>query len=195
MTPVLLGVGSNFRRFHHISLGLDALAERFGTLRISRVFESEPVGCRGNNYLNLVVALETQMPVAALSGWLKRLEDQCGRERGADAGPGRSLDIDILTFGDTVGTVDGVQLPRGEITRNAFVLQPLAELVPQQRHPVLGVNYAQLWREYGSSQKLWPVYFDWRGRVLSRAEPGLFSTASGRAPADVVPTPPPTPSH
>lgn len=65
--------------------------------------------------------------------------------------------------------MDGVELPRGEILKNAFVLQPLSDIAPDARHPVCGKTYGQLWREYHTDQKLWPVDFTWQGRQISAA--------------------------
>jgi 2-amino-4-hydroxy-6-hydroxymethyldihydropteridine diphosphokinase len=70
-------------------------------------------------------------------------------------------------FGDLAGNVDGIELPRAEIVRNAFVLWPLAELVPQRLHPVLQRTYAELWRRYDRDQRLWPIEFHWQGRRVS----------------------------
>lgn len=199
MTPVLLGLGSNLQRHRHIGAGLDALAQRFGPLAISPVFESLPVGCGGQNYFNLVVAIETRLSLRGLSLWLKQLEDRFGRDRAP--GRVRTLDIDILTYGTLTGLVDGVQLPRAEILRNAFVLWPLAELVPQQLHPQQGRSYRELWQAYSGAQRLWPVDFDWAGGRISHADPHCLSCfrAEFALPADTAatgaaPAPHPTPS-
>ena len=90
----------------------------YEVITISPVFESLPVGCGGRNYFNLAVALDTRLSLLGLSLWLKQLEDRFGRDRAP--GRGRTLDIDILTYGECCGLIDGVQLPRAEITRNAF---------------------------------------------------------------------------
>lgn len=164
MTAVYLSLGSNIDRYHHIEAGLDALTERFGALTVSTVFESEAVGFNGDNFLNLVVGMETVLSVAQLSECLKRIEAEHGRERSAPKFSARTLDIDILTYDDWVGVHEGVRLPRPEITENAFVLQPLAEIAPALLHPQLQVSYAELWRRYDTSiQRLWPVEFHWRG--------------------------------
>ena len=83
----------------------------------------------------------------------------------------RALDIDLLTVGDANGIVDGIPLPRAEITHNAFVLQPLAELLPTQCHPACLTPYATLWQRFKlGNQRLWPVDFQWRGRWVSQAD-------------------------
>lgn len=164
MTAVYLSLGSNIDRYHHVEAGLDALADRFGALTVSRVFESEAVGFSGENFLNLVVGIETDLSVAQLSACLKGIEAAHGREPSAPKFSARTLDIDILTYDDWVGVHDGIHLPRPEITENAFVLQPLAEIAPTQLHPQLQITYAELWCRYdNSAQRLWPVEFRWRG--------------------------------
>lgn len=169
MVRVYLSLGSNIERERHIRAALDALAERFGELLISSVYESEAVGFEGDPFYNLVVGIDTALEVAALSACLKRIEDDNGRDRSGPRFSGRTLDIDILTYGDLDRPVAGVQLPREEILHNAFVLRPLAELAADECHPRLGLTYAELWRRYDRPQSLWPIDFDWRGRCISRA--------------------------
>ncbi|PTB91687.1 2-amino-4-hydroxy-6-hydroxymethyldihydropteridine diphosphokinase, partial [Marinobacter sp. B9-2] len=99
----------------------------------------------------------------------KQLEAENGRRRDVPKFSARTLDLDILTYGDAVGRIEGVELPRGEILKNAFVLRPLADIAPEAVHPVCGKSYGQLWREYSTGQKLWPVDFSWQGRQISNA--------------------------
>ncbi|MBU2885673.1 2-amino-4-hydroxy-6-hydroxymethyldihydropteridine diphosphokinase [Gilvimarinus agarilyticus] len=168
MSRVYLSLGSNIHRYRHISAALDALNDTFGALDISTVYESEAVGFAGSHFLNLVVGINTRLGVGQLWAVLKQIEDNNGRDRSGPKFSPRTLDIDILTFGDFCGEVDGVDLPRDEITKNAFVLQPLAELAATEVHPVQQKTYRQLWQEYDTSkQKLWPVSFEWRGREVS----------------------------
>ena len=164
---VLLSVGSNIEQQHHITAGLDALSEQFGSLLISSVYESVAIGFDGDNFYNLVVGIETSLSVGELSYYLKALEDSNGRRRDCPRFSARTLDIDILTYDDAVGVVDEVLLPREEILENAFVLLPLAELVPNECHPVVGLSYEVLWQRYDRNQSLWPVSFIWQGRELS----------------------------
>ena len=162
MAQVFLSLGSNIDRERHIRAALDALAQRFGELQVSRVFESEAVGFDGENFYNLVVGMRTDLPVGQLALRLREIEDANGRVRSGPKFSARTLDIDILTYDDLAGEFDGVKLPRGEIKKNAFVLQPLAELAPQQLHPETGRSFAQMWAEYDKErQKLWPVAFAW----------------------------------
>ncbi len=169
MARVFLSLGSNIEHQRYITAALDALADQFGQLLISSVYESVSVGFDGDNFYNLVVGIDTALSVGELSVYLKALEDQHGRRRDCPRFSARTLDIDILTYDDITGSVGGVLLPRQEILENAFVLWPLAELVSDEKHPVVGLSYAELWRTYDqASQSLWPISFTWRGTELSQ---------------------------
>lgn len=167
LTDVTLSLGSNIDRYRHISGALDALAESFGELLCSPVYESESVGFDGSPFLNSVVLVRTRMPLAEIVPLLKRIEDEHGRNRSGPKFSPRTLDIDVLTYGEVVGELDGVELPRAETAKNAFVLKPMADILPDTQMPGSDLSYAQLWAAYPKDQqKLWPVPFEWRGQAL-----------------------------
>ncbi len=168
MAEVLLSLGSNQDRERYILAALDALAEQFGELELSSVYESESVGFQGSPFFNMVVGIRTSLSVANLSKLLKKIEDDNGRRRNGPKFSSRTLDIDILTYDDLTGEVDGILLPRDEVDKNAFVLWPLAELKPTLLHPLHQCSYADLWQAYDQDQKLWPVDFYWREQQISR---------------------------
>jgi 2-amino-4-hydroxy-6-hydroxymethyldihydropteridine diphosphokinase len=170
MTQIYLSLGSNVDRHNNILAGLDALADSFGELHISSVYESKSVGFDGSNFYNLVVGAQSSLSIAELSELLKRIEDNNGRKRTGPKFSPRTLDIDILTYGDFVGVESGIELPRAEITKNAFVLLPLAEIAPDVLHPQLQKTYRELWQEYDqASQQLWAIDFIWRDKTISSA--------------------------
>lgn len=172
MNLVTVSLGSNIDPDTHIRLCLDALEDTFGNLQISRIFESEPVGFKDSrNFYNLVVAFHSNWSAGELQAWSKQLEIAHGRTPEMVKCSPRALDIDLLTVGNACGTIDGVTLPRAEITRNAFVLQPLAELLPNERHPYCLTPYATLWQHFHlGDQRLWAVDFYWRERWVSQAD-------------------------
>jgi 2-amino-4-hydroxy-6-hydroxymethyldihydropteridine diphosphokinase len=172
MAAVYLGVGSNIERERYIVAGLDALELLLGDLALSSVYESAAVGFDGQPFLNLVVGATTGLGVGDLQRRLRHIEVEHGRPANATRCSPRHLDIDILTYGDQVGLVEGVELPRGEITENAFVLCPLAELAPRVLYPLARQSFGELWQAYDkASQPLAKVDFEWRGRQVSAAGP------------------------
>ncbi|WP_165857495.1 2-amino-4-hydroxy-6-hydroxymethyldihydropteridine diphosphokinase [Marinobacter sp. JSM 1782161] len=164
---VYLGIGSNRDRERHILAALNALSERYELTGVSSVFESESVGFEGSLFYNMVVGIRTGESVATLSRFLKGLEIDNGHQPGMPKFSPRTLDLDILTYDDRIGVIDGVELPRGEILTNAFVLWPLAEIAPDEQHPVDGRTYRELWAAYDRDQKLWPIALRWQGRAIS----------------------------
>ncbi|MFA0703766.1 2-amino-4-hydroxy-6-hydroxymethyldihydropteridine diphosphokinase, partial [Vibrio sp. 10N.222.48.A8] len=73
----------------------------------------------------------------------------------------RTMDIDILLYGNEVGIIDGVELPRGEITEYAFVLRPLVDVAAQELHPTLDISFQHLWNNFDQlSQKTELIPFE-----------------------------------
>ena len=169
MALIYLSLGSNVEAQRNIEAAMDALADTFGELIISSVYESEAVGFDGDSFYNLVVGIHSDLGVGELSKILKTIEDQQGRDRSAPKFGARSLDIDILTVDDRVGVIDGIAIPRDEILKNAFVLQPLAEIAPTTVHPQNGLTYQQLWQDFDKAkQNLFPIEFIWRDKNITR---------------------------
>jgi 2-amino-4-hydroxy-6-hydroxymethyldihydropteridine diphosphokinase len=157
-----LSLGSNIDAQRNIRLALDALARQFSSLSLSSVYESESIGFDGDNFLNLVVVVETDLSLVLVQEFLKQLEESQGRDRTQAKFSSRPIDVDILFYGSDDGASLSIELPRAEITRNAFVLLPLAELLPDAQHAPTGKTYAELWASYDKdSQKLWPIEFAW----------------------------------
>ena len=161
MATVYVSIGSNIDREHHVTASLKALEDRFAPLRFSRFYDCVPVGFEGDNFLNLVVGFECALPVAELSSILRQIELENGRQRETKTYAPRTMDIDILLYDDLVGIIDGVELPRGEITEYAFVLRPLVDIAAQKLHPTLDISYQQLWDNFDQlSQKTVPIPFE-----------------------------------
>ncbi len=163
MTVISLSLGSNIDRFRHINLGLDALERVFGAVTCSPVYESAAVGFAGSPFLNLIVLVESELSLTEVIRILKGIEDENGRDRSGPKFSARTLDIDVVTYGDQFGLVDGIQLPRPELFKNAFVLLPLVDLWPDKTVPGESVDYQTLWRQHGDrTQQLNVVAFERR---------------------------------
>ena len=148
MVRVALGIGSNLNRRRHIQAATRALEREFGTVRLSPVYRTRAVGFEGPDFFNLVALIETDLAIDELHDRLRHIEDSQGRQRGGERFASRSLDIDILLYGDAVLHDIGYDVPRDEILRYAFVLKPLADLMPDQRHPENGEEYVTLWLRF-----------------------------------------------
>lgn len=162
MARVYVSIGSNIDREINIRGGVADLRTHFGELILSQVYESASVGFDGDNFYNLVAAFDTDKDVLEVARTLHAIEDEHGRTREGPRFSSRTLDIDMLLYNDLVIKEGKLELPRDEITKNAFVLWPLAEIAPQLEHPVLKQPYAALWEAFDKAkQPLWPIPFAW----------------------------------
>ena len=117
-------------------VGGRSLLRIWGSVRFSRIFESEAVGFDGDNFLNLVAEAETYLSLGELIDSLKNLEIQLGRKKGAEKFSSRVIDIDILFYNQQVISQAHLQVPHPQMAHRKFVLQPLVDISPQMVHPV-----------------------------------------------------------
>jgi 2-amino-4-hydroxy-6-hydroxymethyldihydropteridine diphosphokinase len=162
MPRVYVSLGSNIEPAENRRSAVSKLRLRYGRLMLSTVYESAPVGFEGENFYNLVVGFDTEERPADMAAYLRSLEIQHGRVRSRNPFSSRPLDLDILLYGNTVVEQTGLTIPRAEITEYAFVLRPLAEIAPHERHPVTGETFAELWERLAQdtqtlTQVLWPA--------------------------------------
>lgn len=153
MTGVYLGLGSNLQPEKNVPLALNALKEHFNVQQISPWYQSAAQGFDGPDFINLVVAIEYANSLEQLAQEVRKLEFACGRPDNAQKNTSRSIDIDILLFGDFVGEFisefvsecsKGI-IPRPDIEQFAFVLRPLLDIAPKLIHPKLQVPLYSLW--------------------------------------------------
>jgi len=148
MTRVYVSIGSNIEPARHVRLAIDAMREAFADIQLSPVYETEPVGFEGDNFFNLVAGFDTDLPVEDVLDQLHAIEDKYGRLREGERFVARTIDLDLLLFGELIGEVHGTQLPRDEIERYAFVLRPLYDLAPELLLPPGGQSIASLWEAF-----------------------------------------------
>ncbi len=138
---VFVGLGSNMgEREENIRQALELMAALPDTdlVRASSLYDTEPVGeIEQPNFLNAVAELDTELSAQQLLWNLLLIEKRLGRVRTHKWGP-RTLDLDLLLYGDELIEEDGLRVPHPELTRRSFVLTPLVELEPALLHPTTG---------------------------------------------------------
>ena len=161
MSTAWLGLGSNVNAQAHIRAGIDALEKTFKNVSLSPAYASTSVGFAGDDFINLVARVETDMQPLELRQYLRDLEDSYGRQRDVPKFSDRSLDIDILFYDDLVLLSPVLEIPRAEILKYAHVLKPLADLDPKFIHPTELRTMSDIWESSGlhtNSLRLLPSF-------------------------------------
>jgi len=149
MTSVYVAVGSNVDPLVNLPRALRELAKHY-RLRRSPAYRNKAVGFAGEDFINLVVGFETGDSVQQVIAHLHEAEAACGRPRDAAKWAPRTMDLDLLLFGNLVCTEPGLKLPRPDLLKRPYMLRPLAELAPTLPHPVVAKTMSELWSEFDS---------------------------------------------
>ena len=142
---VYLSLGSNVGdRADHLNAAIASLGTLGKVMAVSSFYETEPVEFTAQPwFLNCAVALDTELMPRQLLAAMLDIEKEMGRRRVQKKGP-RTLDIDILLFGNSIVKTKGLTIPHPAMHERRFVLEPLAEIAPEARHPVLKRTARQL---------------------------------------------------
>lgn len=144
-----LSLGSNVSPEKNIQFALDQLSKIFGEIVSSSTYLTKSVGFEGSDFLNLVVRINTDLNPSELIDKLHLIEEMTGRVTGTKAFNDRTLDIDVLIYDDLVDL--SLNIPRDEILKYGFVLEPLAELYPDGIHPIEKITFLELWNRLKES--------------------------------------------
>ncbi len=148
MPKVYVAAGSNIEPERHLALAASELEREFPGVRFSPWYRNGAVGFEGEDFINLVAEFPTDLPVGEVRSRLQAIEARCGRPRGAPRWAPRSMDLDILLYGDAVSRDSALRLPRPDLLRRAYMLGPLAQLAPELVHPTERVTIGELWRRF-----------------------------------------------
>ena len=148
---MFLGLGSNIDAERNLKLAIAELRSRFGELTVSPVYQSMALGFDGDDFLNLVVGLQTDLSPEDLLTFIDTVHALAGRIRGPDRYISRPLDIDLLLYGDLVDKEPPLRLPRRDVLEHSFVLRPLAEIAPDFIHPETRRSIREHWQEFDAA--------------------------------------------
>ena len=163
MTTAYLCLGSNINPKRHIRFAIDRFKRDFDDVVISNIYKSKAVGFEGDDFLNLAVAINTDLSLDKLLKYTDALEKSAGRVRVKRGNfDSRTLDVDIVMYGNLIGEYKGRRWPSEDIQDNAHVLLPMSEIAGDRTHPALGIKFRQLWNEFdGPDQRLKQVEKAW----------------------------------
>ena len=158
MPRVYVGLGSNIEPHKNLRLGVRELRSRYGDVDLSPVYQSEPHGFAGDDFLNLVAGFDADDRPEEIQREIELVHDLAGRSRAGDKYVARTLDIDLLLYDDLVIEGPEVRLPRKDVLEYSFVLRPLSELDPALVHPLSGRRMDEHWQAFdAASHPLQPV--------------------------------------
>lgn len=143
MVKVFLDIGSNIDREKNIQSCVDQLLIDFPDIQFSKAYESEAMGFDGDAFINLSACIETQKSFKELKTYLKSIEDKHARKRHKTKFISRTLDVDILLYGDE-NLQPEYDVPRKEILKFPFVLYPLTEIAADVVHPIENITISEL---------------------------------------------------
>jgi 2-amino-4-hydroxy-6-hydroxymethyldihydropteridine diphosphokinase len=165
VTRCHVGLGSNLGdREAQLVAARAALAATPGieVVAASRIYETEPVGPPQGRYLNAVLALETEFAPAALLARLLEIESTAGRTREPERNAPRTLDLDLLLYGDACIELPELRLPHPRLAERAFVLAPLAEIAGDFVLPGSGASVRDLAARASGGVAPWPTPPGWK---------------------------------
>lgn len=155
---IFLALGSNIEPEIHLPAAVRELARRFPLLRVSRVWETAPVGFPGSPpFLNAAVLVRSGIPPRELKfEHLRPIEAHLGRARRDDPNAPRTIDIDLVLYGERVLALPeaGIELPDPGILRHAHLALPLADLAPEFEHPADGRTLREIAEALGAGAKV-----------------------------------------
>ena len=151
MPAVYVAAGSNIEPERNLARAVAELARQFPGARFSPWYRNRAIGFAGEDFVNLVAGFDTGRPVSEVLDRLHAIETLCGRPRAAPRWAPRSMDLDVLLYGDLVCDEPGLKLPRPDLLRRAYMLGPLAQLAPALVHPTAQLTIGELWRRFDRS--------------------------------------------
>jgi len=145
---VFVAAGSNIEPLRHLQAALAGLARSYAPLTISPAYRNKAVGFEGDDFVNLVVGFHTNDSLERVRARLQEIETDCGRPRDAPKWAPRSMDLDILLYGNEVRNEPGLVVPRPDLVKRPYMLKPMCDIAPDIAHPTLHRTMCELWEGF-----------------------------------------------
>ena len=146
MHQVFVSIGSNINPKENIKIAKGFLNKLFDC-KYSNLYNTKAEGFEGNDFINCVVGFETNLLATELQKHLKKIELKMGRTENQKGMSNRVIDLDIILYGDHVFEEDDFDIPSKDIEDYLFVLEPLAEIAGELRHPVSKIPFSELLKQ------------------------------------------------
>ena len=148
MPAVYVAVGSNVEPERNLALATRELRREFPDVEFSPWYRNRAVGFEGADFINLVAGFTTSLPIESVLARLHAIETLCGRPRDAPRWAPRTMDLDVLLYGDLICDTPRLKLPRPDLLKRPFMLGPLATLAPNLVHPTEKLTIGELWQRF-----------------------------------------------
>jgi 2-amino-4-hydroxy-6-hydroxymethyldihydropteridine diphosphokinase len=149
---VFIALGSNIDPAARLQQAARALKEIFPDVRFSRCYRNPAFGFDGPDFINGVAGFSTALPISSVLRVTRDIESRCGREPEAPKWAPRAMDLDLLLYGERIGSGPGYTLPRPDLLKRVYMLGPMAQLAPQLRYPPSGPTIGELWAQFPQAQ-------------------------------------------
>ena len=155
---VFVAAGSNVEPEKNLARACAEIAHSWPDAIFSRAYRNVAVGFDGPDFINLVVGFSAAQPLASVIERLRGIETNCGRPRYAPKWASRTMDLDVLLFGDRIEKTTEYTLPRPDLLKRPYMLGPLAEIAADVLHPTEQRTIDELWKAFdGNGHAMTPV--------------------------------------
>jgi 2-amino-4-hydroxy-6-hydroxymethyldihydropteridine diphosphokinase len=145
---VFVAAGSNVEPERNLERACADIAHTWPDAQCSRAYRNVAVGFDGPDFINLVVGFSAAQPLHSVIERLRGIETNCGRPRYAPKWASRTMDLDVLLFGELVEKTAEYTLPRPDLLKRPYMLGPLAEIAPEVMHPTEHRTIGELWQQF-----------------------------------------------
>jgi 2-amino-4-hydroxy-6-hydroxymethyldihydropteridine diphosphokinase len=161
---VFVAAGSNVEPEKNLARACAEIAHTWPDAHFSRAYRNVAVGFEGPDFINLVIGFSAAQPLHSVIEKLRGIETNCGRPRYAPKWASRTMDLDVLLFGDLVEKTTEYTLPRPDLLKRPYMLGPLAEIAADVVHPTERRTIGELWAAFDrDGHQMTPVRVDLPG--------------------------------